>query len=227
MADAADAAAAALPYRRLDRDDPACPAGLREAAARCDVRALDALGDVALAARPLLGFVCSARCPGGVILGAYDLGRWWRAQGVAVVSGFHSPIERELLRLLLVGQQPIVLCAARSLARLRPPAEWRAALAAGRLLVVSPITGEARRASAAQAMARNQFVAALAAATGGALLAAHAAPGGKTEALCDAVLARGEPLLVCDDASNAELVARGAQAISAATFGAWWGGCAG
>ena len=172
---------------------------------------LAVIGDATLLDRPLLGLVCSVRCPGSIILAAYDLALALREAGVPVAGGFHSPMEREMLRLLLRGRQPVVIVVARSLAGMRVPAEWRGPLAEGWLTVVSPFTGEdaPRRVTAATAQARNRFVAAISAA----VLAVHAAPGGKTEALCREVVAWGRPLLALEDEHNAALVALGARSV--------------
>src|SRR5579859_4113431 len=154
-------------------------ATLRQAAAVCGVAPEDvrALGSLAALERAAMGLFCSARCPGGAILRALDLAHALREAGVPVVSGFHSPVERECLRLLLRGSQPVIVCLARDMARMRIPPEWRGPLAAGRLLLLSASGGGERRATAREAERRNRFAAALAAAS----LVAYAAPGGKTE----------------------------------------------
>jgi hypothetical protein len=53
----------------------------------------------------LLGFLCSRRCPGDLILRTYDLIRALRDAGVPVVGGFQSPMEKECLELLLRGSR--------------------------------------------------------------------------------------------------------------------------
>jgi hypothetical protein len=53
---------------------------------------------------------CSARCPGSVILRAYDQAAQWRDTGHCVISGFHSPVEKECLRILLRGEPPFTIC---------------------------------------------------------------------------------------------------------------------
>jgi predicted Rossmann fold nucleotide-binding protein DprA/Smf involved in DNA uptake len=123
-----------------------------------------------------VGLFCSVRCPGDAILGAYDAARKLRDEGVTVVSGFHSPVEKECLRILLRGKQPIIICLARSLGRLRLPAEWRQALALGRLLLVSRFE-KARRADKNAARRRNELVAALS----DEVLIIHADPSGSIE----------------------------------------------
>ena len=47
-------------------------------------------------------------------------------------------MERECLRLLLRGNQPVVVCPARGIDNMRIPRDWRPALDDGRLLVLSP-----------------------------------------------------------------------------------------
>jgi hypothetical protein len=94
---------------------------------------------------PLLGFFCSTKCPGNVIVHTYDLARTLRDAGVPVIGGFHSPMEKECLDLLLRGTQPIVICPARGIERMRLPATWHAPLSEARLLVISPFSGQYRR----------------------------------------------------------------------------------
>ena len=166
-------------------------------------------GNVGLLAEPLTALFCSARCPGDLILRTYDLARALREAGTPVIGGFQTPMERECLRLLLRGGQPVVICPARSLENMRLPAAWRPALAAGSLLALSPFPGRRRRATAATAEQRNDLVAALAAR----VFIAHAAPGGKTEALARRLAATGKPLLTLDGPANANLLALGAAAV--------------
>jgi len=108
-----------------------------------------------------VGLFCSVRCPGDAILGAYDAARKLRDEGVTVVSGFHSPVEKECLRILLRGTQPIIICLARSLEKIRLPTDWRSAVEAGRLLVISPFEKRPRRPTTESAQYRNEIVAAL------------------------------------------------------------------
>lgn len=62
-----------------------------------------------------VGLFCSVRCPGKAILGAYDAAQKLRDAGVTVISGFHSPVDKECLRILLRGNQPVILCLARAM----------------------------------------------------------------------------------------------------------------
>jgi predicted Rossmann fold nucleotide-binding protein DprA/Smf involved in DNA uptake len=51
-------------------------------------------GDSALLKVQKLGIICSRRCSGDVILKTYDFARLVLGSALAIVSGFHSPIER-------------------------------------------------------------------------------------------------------------------------------------
>jgi predicted Rossmann fold nucleotide-binding protein DprA/Smf involved in DNA uptake len=132
-----------------------------------------------------------------------------RRAGVPTVGGFHSPVEREELTILLRGEQPIIVCPARSLARMRIPKEYRAPLEAGRMLLLSPFNEHVQRATVQTAQRRNRLVAALAKW----VFVAYAAPGGKTEAFCKEVLAWGKPLYTFGE--NKSLIEMGAMGITA------------
>lgn len=66
---------------------------------------------------------CSVRCPGDTILRAYESAGKLRGEGATVVRGFHAPVEKECLRILLRGEQPIIICLARSLVKIRIPSD--------------------------------------------------------------------------------------------------------
>ena len=169
-------------------------------------------GNPGLLEEPLTAFFCSIRCPGDLILKTYDLARAMREAGVPVIGGFQTPMEKECLRLLLRGQQPVVLCPARGIENMRIPADWRSALEEGRLLVLSPFSSSHRRPTSELAAQRNDLVTTLA----DRVFIAHAAPGGKTEAFARKVADSGKPLLTLDSPANANLLALGASPISLA-----------
>ena len=113
---------------------------------RIDTSAGDAntLGDEGLLARNKLALICSQKCPGDVILKAYDFARLVRGSGLAIVSGFHSPIEKDCLPILLRGPDPIIIVQAHRLSTSRLSREWQKALEAKRLLLLSPFVAAAR-----------------------------------------------------------------------------------
>ena len=54
-----------------------------------------AIGDLDLLRQETVALFCSVKCPGNLILKTYDLARQVRDAGTAVISGFHSRMEKE------------------------------------------------------------------------------------------------------------------------------------
>ena len=165
------------------------------------------LGNADLLAAKRLAVFCSVTCPASLILAAHDLAKALRASsaGHVVVSGFHSPVEKEVLTVLLGGTQPVAKVAARGLEGMRVKRAYKGALKEGRLLFVSPFSAKHKRATAQGALYRNHVVAALA----DAVLFVHASAEGKTEALAKEVVAWGKPCFVLRSRHNAHLVGAG------------------
>jgi predicted Rossmann fold nucleotide-binding protein DprA/Smf involved in DNA uptake len=105
----------------LSPDDARYPPQLRERMGDAAPTKLSTLGNLNLPALPKTALFCSVRCPGHVILTAYDQAAKWRDPGRCVISGFHSPVGKECLRILLRGSQPIIICPARTLPQRVPP----------------------------------------------------------------------------------------------------------
>ena len=190
---------------RIEQGDSDYPAVLRDRMGDDAPSCLYSMGEVAILRNRLLGLVCSVRCPGSIVIKTLDTIRALRDAGVALVGGFHSPMEKECLDLLLRGNQPVILCPARGLARLRTSQMARIAVREGRLLLVSPFAGNIRRATAAMAAQRNHLVAALA----DAVWVPHAIPGGKTWAIVRTALARRQPAFTFANEDNVGLVEAG------------------
>ena len=149
------------------------------------------LGNPDLLKSPLLAVFCSVKCPASLILGAHDVAQEMRRNGTATIGGFHAPVEKEMLTVLLGGEQPVVIVVARGLEGMRVKREHRKALEEGRLLFVSPFSGKYKRATAEAALYRNRVVAAL----GNAALFVHASAGGKTQELAKEVRSWGKSCL--------------------------------
>ena len=164
----------ATPVSKLTPSDAHWPRQLSDRLGSDAPSQLWSMGTLEILAEHKLGLFCSVRCPGDAILGAYDAARKLRDEGVTVISGFHSPVEKECLRILLRGKQPIIICLARALEKFRLPAGWRSAVDAGRLLLVSPFEKRPRRPTTEFAQRRNEIVAALS----DEVLIIHAEPGG-------------------------------------------------
>jgi len=177
--------------------------------------ALRIVGDAAILDRPKVALFCSIKCPGKLILDTYDLAKRFREEGVTVISGFHSPMEQECLRILLRSLHPVIWCLARGLYRQIPsaPVDCRPAVTEGRLVMVTPFPDTVRHITAKTATIRNRLVADHATA----VIVAHAAPGSKMEALCRDILATGKLLYTFDHPANAALIQAGARPITPET----------
>ena len=186
------------------------PVILRRRLGKHAVTQVSVIGNLAHLDGHLLGFFCSTQCPGNLILDIYDLARELRDASVTVIGGFHSPMEKECLDLLLRGTQPIIICPARSIDRMRMPKPWKGPLADGRLLVLSPFVEHHPRVTAELAQQRNRFVARLA----DEVLIAHAAAGSKTEAFCEELLKQKKPVLTIDRPENAAVLELGVQSLA-------------
>lgn len=137
------------------------PQRLRERQGADAPDALTTHGQTDLLYLPKTALFCSCRCPGSAILRAYDQAAHWRDNGRCVISGFHSPVEKECLRILLRGTSPVIICPARGLPKRMPP-EWQRPLAENRMLILSIFPAAETRVTTALAIRRNEVVAALA-----------------------------------------------------------------
>ena len=156
---------------------------------------LCAIGDPKILTERKVGLFCSVRCPGNAILGAYDVARKLRDEGVTVISGFHSPVEKECLRILLRGKQPIIICLARAPEKIRLPVGWRRALEAGRLLLLSQFEKRPQRPTTVSSHQRNELVAALS----DTALIVHAEPGGSIARISEIIHRWGVPeIQICE-----------------------------
>jgi predicted Rossmann fold nucleotide-binding protein DprA/Smf involved in DNA uptake len=160
--------------RPSDAEWPPC---LTERLGQAAPPAMYGIGPLALLAAHRIAISCSVRAPGGSILRAHDVARRMRDEGVTVISGFHSPIEKECLKILLRGKQPIIVCPARAIETMRIPTECRVAFDAGRILFLSPFTNQPKRVTKESALRRNEVVAALA----DEAYIVHITAGGKTD----------------------------------------------
>jgi predicted Rossmann fold nucleotide-binding protein DprA/Smf involved in DNA uptake len=137
------------------------------------------IGNIAILQMHKTAFFCSRKAPPDIVLKTLDSAKEWREQSKTIISSFHSPVEKEVLHILLKGKQPIIICPARCVENMRIPQEWRQGIADGRILLLSPFDKTENRISSKHCERRNQFVAELA----NEIIIAHASKGGKIENL--------------------------------------------
>jgi hypothetical protein len=59
-----------------------------------------------------------------LIVKTYDLTQILRDTGMTIISGFHSPMERECPTILVRGAQPVIICPAKSMKNMRLNKEY-------------------------------------------------------------------------------------------------------
>lgn len=150
----------------------------RASSAQHDNSTLEILGNAELLKAPLLGLLCSRECPGHIILETLDRVPGWVAENRVILSGFHSPLEQQVLRSLLRREGRAVKLLARTLKVTRLTVEERAAIEAGRMAVASAFAATVTRVTRQTAETRNQHVARLATE----LVIPYARPGSSLEA---------------------------------------------
>ena len=102
-----------------------------------------------------VAFLSSRKISASVVLKCYDWATAIRETDQCIISGFQSPLEKDVLKFLLRSKAPIILVLARKLWETMPN-ELHDAMDAGQLLIVSPVS--CNRASIASAAIRNRWI---------------------------------------------------------------------
>ena len=121
----------------------------------------------------LTAFFASRQCPGTAIRAAMDWALQQARTKQAVISGFHSPLEQSVLKILISAGSPAIVVLTRPVGSAKLPNEWAQALEQGQLVVLSNVVGN-QRLTQTIANARNVLAAQLAQA----IVIAHASPSG-------------------------------------------------
>jgi len=114
------------------------------------------LGDLSLLDNKPIAFFCSTRCPGDVVLAAYAWAREQCDLGSTIISGFHTPLEKDVYAILARRGARLIHCPARTLPK-RLNAEQQQLIAENRLLILSPFNNT--RSTREISLQRNRFVA--------------------------------------------------------------------
>lgn len=116
------------------------------------------LGNKELLKMRKVGFLASRKISTLSILPTLD----WAMQvskqkDIAIVSGFHSKMERDVLKILLQGECGIIVVLARGMFR-KLPKQYEVAMLQNRLLIISYEKESVTRVSEATAHKRNDYV---------------------------------------------------------------------
>jgi predicted Rossmann fold nucleotide-binding protein DprA/Smf involved in DNA uptake len=203
--------ATAPTVQNVPPENPAYPAALKTCAAFKTAPILTTIGDLKLLDQnAIIALFCSIKCPGDLILKTYDLAQALRDAEIPIISGFHTPIEQDCLKILLCGTQPIIHCPARSLHKMRLSTEQKQAMVENRLLLISPFSAIYPRVTAELAEKRNEMIAAIAQT----IFIAYASPNSKTLAFAQRLIAAGKSVVTFDSSINPLLQAQGIAGLS-------------
>jgi predicted Rossmann fold nucleotide-binding protein DprA/Smf involved in DNA uptake len=169
-----------------------------------------AIGNTNLLRTQKLGLLCSSKCPGKFILQTHDLMASLQGKNITVVSGFHSPVERECLNILLRHSVSIIVCPARSLSGMRIPSSWKDQIENGYMLVLSPFSKNYRRQTKNLADRRNRLVTALA----DKLFIPYAAQNSKILELVDDIVSNENFVITFASSENSRLLKHGAMPLN-------------
>jgi len=114
-------------------------------------------GPIELLQLPKTAFLSSRNISSQSVMACYDWATQQRSAGRCVISGFHSPLEKDVLHFLLKGQQPVIMVLGRSLYK-KIPEELIKPIKENRLLIVSVVPQTTNRQSVESAMIRNKYI---------------------------------------------------------------------
>lgn len=122
---------------------------------------MENLGNTLLLDRKKIGYFAASKIASLSVLPTLD----WavevaQCEGVAIISGFHSKMEREVLDFLLRGKCGIICVLARSIYK-KIPDKFREAYNSGRVLFIAPFKTSATRTSRHLCQQRNEYVASI------------------------------------------------------------------
>ena len=119
---------------------------------------MEIIGNKELLKQKKVGFLASRKISSLSILPTLD----WatevsKREDTAIVSGFHSKMERNVLKILLKGQCGIIIVLARGMYR-KLPKQYEEAMSQNRLLIISNEKDNVKRVSEQTAHKRNEYV---------------------------------------------------------------------
>ena len=120
-------------------------------------------GETALLDQPRLDLIASCECPGNILLATLERVPEWVKTGRVIITGFHSPLEQQVLRSLLRRNSRAVKVFARCFPATgyRLAKEEKDAFANGRVLIISAFSADTPRVTRVSTMKRNELVIAL------------------------------------------------------------------
>jgi predicted Rossmann fold nucleotide-binding protein DprA/Smf involved in DNA uptake len=164
------------------------------------------LGNTSLLARPLVGIISARATESNLILSTAELLRQLVGLEKSFIGGWHSPLEKEVLKILLPESPRTIICLAKSVNRFGFFQELKTLLNQDRLLLLTHCSPKAKRINRDASIRRNHLVAGLAKV----LLVLAAPEGSATFKLARSVIELGKPVFAPENPANGVLLASGA-----------------
>jgi len=133
-------------------------------------------GDEGILQNHKIAFFCSQKCPAEVILKSFDWAIEQRNKGNCIITGAHSPIEKDVFHFLLKGKQPLILVLGRKMWKGLDPL-LQSAIDTNRLLIIDQMGEGHERISKSSSLKRNEIILKIA----DEIVVAHATEGGKLD----------------------------------------------
>jgi len=115
------------------------------------------LGIKSILSLPKTGFLCSREISSTCVLRSYDWAISQAKKNTCVIGGFHSRIEKDVLKFLIKGTQPLIIVLARGFYRHWQP-EIKARLDKGNLLIISPFDESVTAVTPQTCLIRNKLI---------------------------------------------------------------------
>lgn len=116
------------------------------------------IGNADLLVSPITAFFASRQCSGAAIRAAMDWAIKQARLKNPIISGFHSPLEQSVLKILQTASSPYIIVVARKFDPKRLPTTWLCSAQNGNAAIVG-IENTAYRLTAELAAKRNNWIA--------------------------------------------------------------------
>jgi predicted Rossmann fold nucleotide-binding protein DprA/Smf involved in DNA uptake len=165
------------------------------------------VGDPTMLNRTLVGIISARQIDSDLPLKTLQLLKQLALlKEACFISGWHSPLEQEALRIIVAQGASIIFCVAKSLNRFVPPVEIKHRVSQGGALLLTHCSPKAKRISREASIRRNELIVGLAKV----LLVLSAPDGSASLKLANSALRRGRSVLTIEHRMNNELLAAGA-----------------
>lgn len=141
------------------------------------------IGNKSLLDNYKLALLSSEKCPADILLKLFK-SNFLNFNRTTWSSGFHSPVEKEVLKVMHRNQIPKIICPARGIQKMRIPNAWKSDIKKDLSLILSPFSEKIKRQTKKIAKQRNEFVAKIS----DAIFIPYASHGGKIEALAQKII---------------------------------------